>query len=419
MKRFLIRLLKFAIVLGVLGGIGAASYRPVVNYWKARHRPVWREAEVIRGDIVAVVNATGQVKPVQSVEVGCVVSGPITDLYVEFNEEVKKGQLLAKIDPRLYEAAVERDRALVAVREAEVARVQALLEQARRDEKRALELRAKNSDFISQAELDQIHYNVKSLEAQLLVAQSTVEQARANLRNSEANLAYTNITSPVDGIIIDRLIDPGQSLAASFQTPKLFVVAPRMREEMYVHAAVDETDIGLIRSAAERELPVHFTVDAYPDDLFEGTIEEVRYSATTTQNVVTYPVIVAATNPDLKLLPGMTANLSFQVDERNDVIKIPNAALRFYPEPAHVRPEDRKLLEGADEADDEESSETMLSAKQRAEARRRRRRRHVWVVDGEFLKAVEVEVGLSDSRYTEMVSGELKEGQKLVTRKER
>ncbi len=418
-------LVKLFVVLLVLGGLGAAGYRPAMDYWKQRNRPQWRTDKVIRGDMVAVVNATGQVKPVLSVEVGAFVSGPIVELPVEFNQEVKKGDLLARIDPRIYQANADQETAILKVRKAEILRVEALLHQARNDEKRGMALRAKNENFLSDAERDQLQFNRMSLEAQLDVAKATVEQAEASLKNAQANLDYTRITSPVDGIVIDRKISPGQTLASSFQTPQLFVVAPRMREKMHVHALIDEADIGLIRAAQKQRLSVEFTVDAYLDDLFQGTIEEIRFSSTSTQNVVTYPVIVAAANLDLKLLPGMTASLSFRVDERKHVIKIPNAALRFFPESKYVREADRKLLEGVggtgggdggdgDKADEKPSEQT-ISANERAEARRRRTNRHVWVEDGEFLKALSVQIGLSDSRYTELLSGELKEGQPLVT----
>ena len=216
-------------------------------------------------------------------------------------------------------------------------------------------------------------------------------------------------------MIIDRKIDPGQTLAAQFQTPELFVVAPDMREKMHIYASVDEADIGLIRSAQEKGRPVHFTVDAYRDDLFEGQIEEIRFSSTELQNVVTYPVVVAAPNPELKLLPGMTASISFRVDESEDVIRIPNAALRFYPDIKHVREQDRKLLEGKDWERESEEDDDAMSAMEKAAVRKERNRRHVWIVEGDFLKAVEVETGLSDSKYSELVSGDLTEGQKLVT----
>jgi len=411
-------LLKTFVVLLILGGIGAAVSWSAMTYWKQRNRPQWRTDEALRGDILAVVNATGQVKPVLSVQVGAFVSGPIVDLPVEFNQEVKEGDLLAKIDPRIYEANVDQDEATLKSRKAEVERVEALLKLATKDEERGIKLRAKNKYFLSDAEGDQLQLNRVSLEAQLKVAKASVKQAQASLDNSKLNLGYTSITSPVDGIVIDRKIDPGQTLAAQFQTPQLFVVAPKMREKMHVHASIDEADIGLIREAQKKGLSVEFTVDAYPDDLFQGTIEEIRYSSTTTQNVVTYPVLVAAANPDLKLLPGMTASLSFRVDERKQVLRIPNAALRFFPDRQYVREADRELLEGVSGDSDKEKekpSEQRISANERAEARRRRTQRHVWVEEGEFLKAVPVEMGLSDSRYTELVSGDVKEGQSLVT----
>jgi HlyD family secretion protein len=302
-------------------------------------------------------------------------------------------------------------------REAEIKRVEALLRQAQNEEKRADQLREKHPDFISDTELDQIVSNRESLEAQLAVAHASVEQAMASLENAETNLAYTDITSPVDGLVIDRLIDPGQTLAAQFQTPRLFVVAPNMREKMHVFASVDEADIGLIRDAQLRDAVVEFTVDAYPDDLFKGKIAQVRLNPTSMQNVVTYPVIVEAANPELKLLPGMTANLSFQVEHRDDVVKIPNAALRFFPKKEQVRAEDHKLLEGGvdDEEQQKEDDLEARSAAEKAEAKRKRNKRHVWVVDGELLKAIEIVTGISDSRFSELVSGELKKGVKLVT----
>lgn len=407
---------KIIISLVLLGGACAAAYQPAADYWKKRNRPIWKEVETKRGTIIAVVNSTGTVKPVLSVRIGSFVSGPIKDLFVDFNQEVEKDEVLATIDPRIYEASVARDRAFLATSEAEVDRAKAQLQQAANNETRALSLQEENEDFISDQELDQLKFNRIALEATLEVAKASIDQAKANLDNSLANLGYTEIRSPVSGTIIDRKIDPGQTLAAQFQTPELFVVAPDMREKMHIYASVDEADIGLIRSAQEAGRPAHFTVDAYRDDLFEGQIEEIRFSSTELQNVVTYPVIVAAPNPDLKLLPGMTASISFRVDESEDVVRIPNAALRFYPDVKHVREEDRKLLEGKDwERESDEDDETAMSAVEKAEARRRRNRRHVWVVEGEFLRAIEVETGLSDSKYSELVSGDLKEGQKLVT----
>jgi len=406
------------IALLILGTGGFFLYQFGKAYLAAWNRPNYREVAVVRGEITSVVNATGTIQPVLRVQVGAFVSGPIEKLYVDFNQKVMENQFLAKIDTRLYDAAVKRDRASLHTREAEVKRVRAVLNQAIGDENRAIELRKENEDYLSTAELDQLRYNRESLEAQLELAGAAVEQAQATLENSEAQLGYTDIRCPVDGIVIDRKIDEGQTLVAQFQTPELFVVAPNMEEKMRVFALVDEADIGFIREAQRRHERVHFTVDAYLDELFEGTIFDVRMNPTTVQNVVTYPVVVECPNPDLKLLPGMTANLSFEIDRRENVLKIPNAALRFYPKTEQVHPDDRKLLQASEEevTPDEDTAKEAekRSAAQRALANRTRTRRHVWVREGDFLRAVEVTTGLSDNKHTEMVAGPLAEGQLLV-----
>jgi len=407
---------KLLLSLLLLAAGGAAAYQPGLEAWRRYNRPNWRVDKVQPGDIVGVVNSTGTVKPVLSVQVGSFVSGPIQDLFVDFNQEVEQDQILATIDPRPFEAAVAHDRAVMATRLAEVARAEAQLRQAENDEARALSLQEENEDFVSDQELDQLKYNRLALAATVNLAKAAVDQAQASLKSSETNLEYTKIRAPVRGMIIERKIDPGQTLAAQFQTPELFKVAPDMRMKMHIYASVDEADIGLIRAAQAEGQPVHFTVDAYPDDLFVGLIEEIRFSSTETQGVVTYPVIVAASNADLKLLPGMTASISFVVDERKGVLRIPNAALRFYPDLKHVRAEDRKLLEGKDwEKKDEAETSAVLSAPEKAEVRKKRNRRHVWVAEGNYLRAIEVETGLSDSKFTELVSGGLTIGQELVT----
>ena len=378
-------------------------------------RPEFTEDEVDRGTITYVVNATGEVQPVLRVSVGSFVSGPITDLFVDFNDHVKKDQLLAKIDPRIYQAAVERDTAALATRQADVENVQAKLQQALNDEDRARRLRAENKDYLSQTEMDRFHYNRVSLDAQLKVAEASVLQAKANLSNSMANLEYTDILSPVEGIVIERMIDPGQTLAAQFQAPELFIVAPDMVQKMHIFASVDETEIGLMKQAQESGQPVTFTVDAYPEDLFEGTIEQIRLSATNTQNVITYPVVVAAPNPDLKLMPGMTATLSFQIEKKEDILRVPKPALRYYPDKKLVREEDHEILEGAGRQESVDENEEQQSAEQRRESGQKRNRRHVWVKDGEFLRAIEVLTGIDDNKYAEVVTGDLKVGMKLIT----
>lgn len=387
----------------------------MVKRYQAAHKPSWRTAKVSRGRLVFDVRATGTVDPVLKVSIGSFVSGPVIELDADFNQQVKKGDLLARIDPRIYEAAVARDAASLETRKADVLRANALYQQAVRNEKRAVALRTENEDFISQKEMDSFHFERMSLEAQLKVAKAAVEQAEGALETSQANLGYTEIRAPVDGMVIDRKINPGQTLAAQFQTPELFIVAPDMEKKMLVTATVDEADIGHIIQAQEKGLPVEFTVSAYPEDTFYGTIEQIRKNSSTTENVVTYPVVVAAPNPELKLLPGMTASLSFQVDERQDVIRIPNSAIRFYPtNRMQVREEDRDILTGENDDEESELPDTHLTEEERKELEIKRNRRHVWIKEGDFLRAVPIRIGLVGWKHTEMVEGNLKEEDELV-----
>ncbi len=405
--------------MAILGGLGAAIYFPASAYLKERNRPKYRFNQVVRGDIVLNVNATGTVEPTQRVRIGSFASGPVSEILVDFNDKIEKDQLLARIDPRIYESFVLRDKALLDSRRAEVERAQARLRQAENDELRALKLLKINQNIISETEVDQLKFSRLSAAADLRVAETTVEQAQANLDNSEGNLAYTEIRSPVDGTVIDRKVDVGQTLASQFQTPEVFVVAPNMEDQMHIYASVDEADIGLIRQAQQSKQLVRFTVDAYPDEVFDnGTIYEVRLSSTEKQNVVTYPVIVQTPNSALKLLPGMTANLSFQIEDRRDILKIPNSALRFYPpDRKRVHPDDHPVLDGVaqDGSDDgTQQAQVNQSASERAELSRNRMRRHVWVLEGELLRAREVIIGISDSRFTEVVRSNLAVGDQLV-----
>jgi HlyD family secretion protein len=413
--------IKTTAVVVVLGGIAAVSYSPAKQYLQSRYRVQYQEEEVTTGPVVFEVNSTGTVQPVISYHVGSFVSGPIKDLYVEFNQPVEEGKVLARVDPLIYKSNVDRDKAALATRNADVVRCDALWKQAKNDLRRASDLRKLKNDYVSDTEMDQFTYNEVSLEAQLKLAKAAVEQAKASLDYSEVTLGYCEIRSPVTGVVIDRKIDKGQTLAAQFQTPELFIIA-NIKDEMYVMATVDEADIGLIRQAQKTEQPVHFTVDAYPDDLFTGTIKEVRMNSTTTQNVVTYPVVVSVKpNPDMKLMPGMTANISFQVSERKSALRVPNSALRYFPKPEQVRQEDRKILEGQKPPSEQEKDknnqtvEPAPSAREKAAANRKRTHRYVWVTDGDFLKAVEVTIGINDNKYTEIISGELTAGTKVVT----
>lgn len=408
-------ILKLLIAMGVLGGIGFAAYRPVMSYLEQRSKTQWRTQAVEQGEIIQAVNSTGKVEPIKRVSVGATVSGPIAELLVDFNTKVNKDQVLAKIDPRLYKSAVERDRANLRTRQAEVARAEAMLQQAKNDERRSGQLNQSQDGFISQAEIDQFRFARMMREAELQVAQTNVEQSQAQLDNSEANLAYTEVLAPCDGIIIDKKIDVGQTLAAQFQTPEMFVVAPEMDQRMHIYASVDEADIGWIRKAQETGQLVRFTVDAYPDELFDkGKIVQVRLSSKEEQNVITYPVIVETPNTDLKLLPGMTANLSFQINRKVGVLKVPNPALRFYPAREKVHPEDRVILDGFEDRKEFADSPKTVSADEKADNSKALSYRHVWVDDGKFLRAKKVKIGISDNRYTELVEGELAPGESLV-----
>lgn len=404
----------FLTVLVALAGGAVAGYQPARDYIEAANRPTFRVQRAERGDVTEVINATGTIEPVESVHVGAFVSGTIVTLAADFNNEVEAGDLLAEIDPRLYESNVARDEAALAARKAELQRAEAMLEHAQKDEERAKSTKARSPNSIPDAEIDEVTFSRIAKEAEIEVAEAAVRQAEANLGNSKANLDYTRIVAPVSGIVIDRKIDRGQTVAAQFQTPELFVIAPDMRERVRIFAAVDEADIGRIRASRESGRPLRFTVDAYPGEVFTGEIEQVRLNSDTLQNVVTYPVVLTAANPDLKLLPGMTADISFEIDSRTDVLRIPNAALRFFPKREHVREADLPILDGEELLDDlRTSSAGRPDADSRAEAEEDRRR-HIWVEEDGLLRAVAIETGLSDYRSTEVVAGEIDEGTALV-----
>jgi HlyD family secretion protein len=414
--RLAIKVIVGLLVLGIGGWFGVP---PLLAYWQSRNKPSFRQATVSRGEVISVVNSTGTVQPVLNVQVGSFVSGPVQTVYVDFNARVKKDQLLAEVDPLLFKAQRNQAKAALDCADANLLQAEAKLEQSKREWKRAELLLPQKAIADTDYDLDKANY--ETAVAAVAVCKATIEQSKAALDLAQANLDYTKIKSPVDGIIIDRKVDSGQTVASQFQTPEMFKVAPEMEKRIYVFAAVDEADIGLIRDAQHRQQPVMFTVDAYPSDLFQGKIHQVRLNPTTTQNVVTYTVVVESPNADLKLLPGMTASLSFQIDRHKNVLRVPNAALRYYPKSEHVRPEDRPLLEGGDQPAVEDSdsrpraTEPPPSAIEKTEAARKRNRRYVWTVEGDLLRAVEIVTGLSDSKNSEVISGALKDGQSVVT----
>jgi HlyD family secretion protein len=366
-----------ALVVFALGG-GAAWY----VHHRADGSPRFRLALVARGNLRVTVTATGTVQPFLQVQVGTQVTGTIQKLFVDFNSRVEKNQKIAQIDPAPYQSAVEQDRANLIRSQADVGRVQAGLIQAEKDLLRSRELAKR--DLISVSDLDAAVAAYDSLVAQLKVAGATVDQSRATLNISEVNLGYTNILSPIDGIVISRNADMGQTLAASLSAPTIFVIADEMKK-IQVQASVAEADIGRI-SGDQR---VSFAVDAYRDTVFKGIVTQVRLLPTTVQNVVTYTVLIDADNPERKLLPGMTATISFEVSELNDVLRIPNAALRFSPATENEPPASKSSGPGTGHG-------------------------RIWIPGPSGPSALSVTVGATDGMFTQMVKGDLHEGEEVI-----
>ena len=314
------------------------------------------------GPVVQIVTANGKLNPVSLVNVGTQVSGTVRRLLVDFNDQVKAGQVLCELDPTTF-------RATVAQSEGEVQSAEAALKLARTSEARLKELFAQ--EYVSREELDRAIQVREAAQAQLQIA-------RGKLQRDRANLGYSVIRSPVSGVVVSREVDVGQTVAASFQTPVLFKIARDLRQ-MQIDTNVAEADIGKVQVAQA----VNFTVDAHPGRAFQGVVKQIRLNPIVEQNVVTYNVVVSVGNPDLVLLPGMTAYISIEVDRRDNALLVPNAALRF-------RPRDREL------------------------ARSRPAGSTVWIVRGEQLAPVAIRAGISNGRLTEVVEGELKAGERVV-----
>jgi HlyD family secretion protein len=358
----------------------------------------YRVARVERGDIKVTVTATGTVSPYLLVQVGTQVTGTIQKLLVDFNSQVKQGQLVAEIDPAPFQAKVDQDKANLARAEADVIRVKAMLIQAEKELGRSRELQKK--ELISPSDLDAAIATYDSLAAQVKVAEATVAQSQAALESSMVSLRYCTIVSPIDGIVISRNVDVGQTVAASLQAPTIYIIADDMKK-VQVSANVPEADIGRITEG----MNVSFTVDAHRTDRFKGKVTQVRLSATTVQNVVTYTVMIDADNPGGKLLPGMTANLSFDIAQYHDVLKIPNAALRFTPPSdttAAARPVEPPLA--ADPS----------SPKQPRSERKKEQPNRVWVASPAGPVALQVTADATDGSWTRLAKGELSEGQEVI-----
>jgi HlyD family secretion protein len=427
---------KILIIVGVLLVIGIGVFLLLRG---SENGQKFKTAPVTRGNLKATVTATGTLNAVTTVLVGTQVSGTIKQIYADFNSSVKKGQLIAEIDPATFQAQVEQQRANLMASKANVAKAKTALADAERTMQRNKELFAKS--FIARSDLDTAETNYDSSRAQVNVNEAQVAQTEAALKTSEINLHYTKIVSPVDGVVVSRNVDVGQTVAASFQTPTLFTIAQDLTK-MQVDTSVDEADIG----KAVLGQDVEFSVDAYPDRTFKGTVSQIRIAPITVQNVVTYDVVVKVDNDELKLKPGMTANVSIIVASKSGVLKISNAALRFRPSEKDLgksgadqvakeggkpggapgkgagrpggaqgqeggkpgggapgkgagRPGGSPQVEGGGQSD-------VRTAGQRSYA--------VWIAEGGKPKRVPVTTGITDGAFTEVTSGDLREGQELI-----
>ncbi len=325
--------------------------------------------------ITQIVEASGTINPVQTVSIGSQVSGQISAIYVDYNSEVKKGQLLAEIDTSLFEAQVNQAKASIDNARANLSKIQATAANDKLTLTRYRNLYKKG--FIAKSELDLAESTYSADLAQINAARAQINQALASYSTAESNLRYTKIVSPVDGVVISRAIDVGQTVAASFQTPELFSVAQDLTK-MQIEASVSEADIGKVK----KEQNVEYTLDGYPDETFKGKVTQVRISPTTVSNVVTYSVIIDVENEDMKLIPGMTANVSIITSKKEDILCAKNAALKFTPN-----------TDGKGEKFDKQG---------------------IWILADGKPERVEIETGVNDDSYTEIISNTLKDGDKVI-----
>jgi HlyD family secretion protein len=384
--------------IGLLIALAAAAVVVAVVLARRRDAPEkYRTAKVDRGDVTMSVSATGAISAVTTVQVGSQVSGIIAKLYADFNSRVKKGQLLAELDPTPFEQTIEQRRADLQKAQVDAGNAKVAFGRQQRLQQQGL---------ASQADYD----NAK---AAADAAAAQVNLARAALAQAETNLKYSKIVSPIDGVVVNRAYDVGQTVAASFQAPTLFTIAQDLTK-MQVQADVDEADIGRVRIGQ----PVRFTVDAYPDRVFRAMVSQIRLNATVNQNVVTYPVIVAVDNPDEQLRPSMTANITIDVATDRGVLRIPNAALRFKPSPSEEGGRaGRAGNSGAGPAagaGGAPARPTLAGSLPRTGRRENGPTVYLLQADG-TLKPARVHPGITDGQYTEIQPGDLREGDLVVT----
>ncbi len=345
----------------------------------------YRMEKVLKGELVESITATGTVNAITTVNVGTQVSGTIQKLHADFNSRVTRGQVIARIDPTMFEAQVDQAKANLNSAKANLARTEISVIDTKRTMDRNSELLKKN--LIAQSDLDTAETNYLTAKSQVDVAKAQVEQMEASLKVAATNLQYTRIVSPVNGIIISRNVDVGQTVAASFQTPTLFMIAEDLTK-MQIDSNVNEADIGKIREKQS----VTFSVDAYPEFLFKGKVQQIRNAPIIVQNVVTYDVVIFVDNSDMKLKPGMTANASIITNTKSDVLKIPNSALRFKPSGIPDRAQGKEA----------QKSPAPYGGQS------------VWILEKNIPKRVRIKTGINDGAFTEVVSGELAEGQELI-----
>jgi len=361
----------------IIGGAAAVvSFALFFAFRSGNNGITYRTEPVTRGDVQRTVTATGTVNPVTTVQVGTQVSGTIKQLFADFNSRVRKGQLIAQIDPAFYETQM-------AQAQANADRADAALRDADRILNQNKTLFARN--LVAKNDFEAAVTGYDSARAQ-------VAQAKAALQTAATNLSYTKIYSPVDGIVISRNVDVGQTVAASFQTPTLFTIAQDLTK-MQINTNVAESDIGVVKVGQD----VEFTVDAYPDTTFKGRVWQKRQAPITVQNVVTYDTVVQVNNGDLRLMPGMTANVAVIIETQRDVLRITNAALRF-------RMADRPAADGA-------GSGAGAGAKPGAVEKKGP---SVWVLEQGKPKRVAITPGISDGVFTRIEAGDLKEGQQVI-----
>jgi HlyD family secretion protein len=411
------------IALIVFGGGGALYYVLQVS----GDPPVkFRMVAVDRGDLASTISATGTLEPEEVIDVGAQVAGLIQELgpdpqsingRVDYNSVVEKGMLLAKIDPRVYQAQYDQAEATLKRSKADLEQMKAKCNQTEKEAKRAEVLRPQNA--IADTDYDLSIANYEVAKANVDVGAATIKQYEAALQMAKTNLDYTTIVSPVKGRIISRRVNIGQTVVASLSAPSLFLIAKDL-SHMQLWSSVNEADIGRIYVG----MPVQFTVDAFSGETFDGKVVQVRLDAQTTQNVVTYTVVVATDNSSGRLLPYLTANLRFQVDQHADVLRVPNVALRWKPRAAQIAPEYRKETASAGRAsrDTGEGQGNALAgsalgattAEKPKKEKEHGERGRLWVKDGSFVRPIDVQIGISDNAITEVSGDDLQEGLEVV-----